>query len=93
LPLEDVRGGGDDFWQLVGLSQFLVLEEVRDELGAPIPLVELGIGQLGRAERGADELEDAALVLGGEEKLSVGVIDNLKLSLVLQDVLKYELFL
>jgi hypothetical protein len=54
------------------------------------PLIELRVGKVGRAEGRDNELAFATLVLRSEQKFAVRVIDNLKLTLVLKDMIKDE---
>ena len=74
-------------------GQLLILQVVRNELGAVLIVVELGEGQLGWADRRADELILTTLVLRRQEKLPRGIVNDLKLACILEDMLKDQFFL
>ena len=86
MPIEDIGRRRDDLWELVRLHELFVLEEVSHELGALVPLIEISVGQLGWPDGGADKLADLSFIPGGQHELPRGVINDLELSLVLQDV-------
>jgi hypothetical protein len=92
LPVEHIRRGWDDFWKLVCVLKLFIFKEISDELRALVPIIELCVRKLSWSKSCAYELANAALVLRSEKKLAVRVIYHLELTLVLQHVLKNELF-
>jgi hypothetical protein len=64
-----------------------------DEFGSAFVVVELGVGELGRPDRRADELTLSALVGRAEEQLASRIVDDLELAVILEDVLEYKLLL
>lgn len=88
LPVEHVGGGGDVLWKLIRNIQFLVLNKVRDKLGAGLPVIELSERKECRSDSSANELFDLPLIDGGDEEGPVGVVDDSEVLLKLKDMFK-----
>mmetsp|Transcript_6158 Transcript_6158/g.9915 ORF Transcript_6158/g.9915 Transcript_6158/m.9915 type:complete len:738 (+) Transcript_6158:325-2538(+) len=93
LPVKHVGRRRNHLRELVGVNELLVLEEVSHKLGALFPMVEIGVRQFGGADGRANKLADTSFVARRQQQLPHGVVDDLELSLVLEDVLQDEFFL